>query len=148
MIKQISGINAQGRKHWKFEIQFWILKQNVHTVVTIKRTYYMKIINIDKEVTKDHLLNLLQQKLNPLFQKQRQSDVAFSIENAGNFVEISQPDLYEGFLFRIEIKGNELWITRSEHYVDDVNSLTIESILYLLFEELAGNRGVIFVLEG
>jgi len=108
----------------------------------------MKIINIHKVVSTDELLTLLQQKLNPLFQQQRQTDMSFTIENAGGIVEIFQPEFYEGFLFRIEIKGTELWITRSEHYIDDVNSLTVESILYSLFEELAGEKGITFVLEG
>ena len=108
----------------------------------------MKILNIHKTVSADQLLKLLQQKLNPSFKQQRQSDVIFTIENKRSFVEISQPDLYEGFLFRIEIKGTELLITRSEHYVDDVNSLTLESILNSLFEELADDGRVTLVLEG
>ncbi|HEY2582774.1 MAG TPA: hypothetical protein VGI43_13250 [Mucilaginibacter sp.] len=108
----------------------------------------MKIIDIDKVVSADTLLTLLSRKLNPLFQQQRQSDMSFTIENLNGIIEISQPDFYEGFLFRIKIKGTELLITRSEHYVDDVNSLTIESILYQLFEELEGDKGITFVLEG
>ncbi|HEY4325629.1 MAG TPA: hypothetical protein VGN20_16655 [Mucilaginibacter sp.] len=108
----------------------------------------MKIIDIHTVVTADVVLRLLHGKLNQLFQQQRQSDLSFTIENLNGIVEIYQPDLYEGFLFRIEIKGTELLITRSEHYVDDVNSLTIESILYQLFEELAGDKGITFVLEG
>jgi hypothetical protein len=83
-----------------------------------------------------------------LFHKQKQSDINFLTENKNGAIEISHPELYDGFLFKIEIEGNELHITRSEHYVDDVNSLTIESILNNLFEELAGEKGVTFVLEG
>ena len=108
----------------------------------------MKILNIHKTITPDQLSKLLRQKLNPLFQQQRQSDIIFTIENKEGVVEISHPELYEGFLFRIKIKGTELMITRSEHYVDDVNSLTLESILNTLFEELAGDNGITFILEG
>jgi hypothetical protein len=108
----------------------------------------MKIINIHKTITADQLLELLQRKLNTLFHEQKQSDISFITENKDGAVEISEPELYEGFLFRIEIEGDELHITRSEHYVDDVNSLTVESILNKLFEELAGEKGVTFVLEG
>ena len=108
----------------------------------------MTILNIHKTITADQLLQLLQQKLNSIFHEQRQMDINFTIENKGSFIEISQPELYEGFLFRIEIKGNELWITRSEHYVDDVNSLTVESILNTLFEELAEDGKVTLVLQG
>jgi len=108
----------------------------------------MKIINIHNSITPDTLSAFLNKKLNPLFQQQRRADISFIIKNLNDIVEISQPDLYEGFLFKIEIRGTELLITRSEHYVDDVNSLTAESVLYMLFEELAGKEGVTMVLEG
>jgi hypothetical protein len=109
----------------------------------------MKVITLHTPIIVDELLAHLQQKLNPLFKEQRQQDIVFTIEKAGNAVEISQPDLYEGVLFHLEIKGKELWITRNEHYVDDVNSLTIESILNSLFEDLTDDaRGVDLVTEG
>jgi hypothetical protein len=108
----------------------------------------MKIIDIHKFITPEYLLNYLQQKLNPLFQRQRQSEIKFIVENKGNAIEIVQPELYDGFLFRIEIKGTELLITRGADYIDDVNALTVESILYELFAELTGEEGTTFVLEG
>jgi hypothetical protein len=108
----------------------------------------MKIINIHKSITAGELLHLITQRLNPLFKEQRQTDIDFKTENKDGVIEISQPEIYEGYLFRIEIKGPELWITRSEHYVDDVNSLTVESILNILFEEAAGDKGAKIVLEG
>jgi hypothetical protein len=108
----------------------------------------MKIIDIHGKTTTDELYTLLQEKLNPQFQQQRKSDISFNIENAGTFVEINQPALYEGYLFRIEIKDTKLLITRHADYIDDVNALTIESVLNGLFEELAGDIGITFVLEG
>jgi hypothetical protein len=108
----------------------------------------MKIINIHKTVTADELLALIELKLDRLFKEQRQQDIHFNGETVDGAVEISEPQLYEGFLFRIKIKGEELHITRSEHYVDDVNSLTVESILNSFFGELAGEQGVTFILEG
>jgi hypothetical protein len=108
----------------------------------------MKIIDIHSTITTDQLLKVLQEKLNPLFQQQKQSNISFTIEGKEGIVEISQPSLYEGFLFRIEIRGTQLLITRSENYIDDVNSLTLESILNSLFEELSGTDGVTLVLEG
>ena len=108
----------------------------------------MKIIDIHKFITADYLFSLLQQRLNPQFQHQRQSDISFTFKNTGNGVEILQPQLYENFLFRIEIKGTELLIFRGSDYIDDVNELTVESILFLLFGELAGEEGITFVLEG
>ena len=108
----------------------------------------MKIINIHKTVTADELLALIELKLDRLFKEQRQTEIHFTAEVKDGAVEIYQPEIYEGFLFRIEIKGDELHITRSEHYVDDVNCLTVESILNFLFEELAGEKGTTFILEG
>jgi hypothetical protein len=109
----------------------------------------MKVITLYTRINPDELLAHLQQKLNPLFKQQRQKDINFTIEKVGDAVEISQPEMYEGALFHLEIKGRELWITRNEHYVDDVNSLTIESILNSLFEDLTDDiRGVDLVTEG
>jgi hypothetical protein len=108
----------------------------------------MKIIKIHRSLTNQKLYNHLSQNINPLFNQQRQNDINFKTENTGDAVEISHPGLYDGFLFRIQIDGNELHITRSEHYTDDVNSLTIESIINGLFAELAGKKGLEIVQEG
>jgi hypothetical protein len=108
----------------------------------------MKIVNLHTRINIDELLSHLQQKLNPMFKERRKCDITFKIEKSGDIIEISQPELYEGFLFRIRVKDTELLITRSEHYVDDVNSLTIESILYELFNDLSDKQGAELVLEG
>jgi len=108
----------------------------------------MKIIDLHKTVNPTELLTLIQQKLNPLFHEQKQSDINFRTEEKDGAIEISEPGLYEGFLFRIEADGTHLNITRSEHYVDDVNSITVESILNSLFEPLSGDRGVSLTQEG
>ncbi|HVW97914.1 MAG TPA: hypothetical protein VHA56_18230 [Mucilaginibacter sp.] len=108
----------------------------------------MKILNLHKTVTTAELYELLKRKLNVLFHEQKQSDINFSILEKDNAVEIWQPEIYEGFLFRIEPDGINLNVTRSEHYVDDVNSITVESILNTLFEELAGEGGISLALEG
>jgi hypothetical protein len=108
----------------------------------------MKIINISRTITNEELLAHLAQNLNRLFRLQRATDIDFRIELVGDAIEISLPEMYDGFLFSLAINGHELWITRSEHYVDDVNSLTVESILNELFEDLSGNRGVKITLEG
>lgn len=108
----------------------------------------MKIITLHKPVNITSLHNHIKQNLNPLFHKQRDTDIDFLIENKGDAIEILQPEVYEGVLFSIAIKGTELWITRNEHYVDDVNSLTLESILNSLFENISGDGGTDLVLEG
>jgi hypothetical protein len=109
----------------------------------------MKIITLHTRINTDQLLNYLLQKLNPLFKEQRQADIDFTIKKNNEAIEITQPELYgDEILFNIEIKGSELWITRSEHYVDDVNSLTVESILNDLFNDASGKLGTDLVQEG
>ena len=108
----------------------------------------MKIITLHKPVKINTLYHHIQERLNPIFQKQRQSDISFTTANGPEGITISQPDLYEGVLFTIAVQGDELWITRNEHYVDDVNSITIESILNSLFDDLSDGLGTDLVLEG
>jgi hypothetical protein len=108
----------------------------------------MKIITLHSAIHINELYNLLQQKLNQFFHERRQSNINFIIERKGDAIEISQPEIYEGCLFSIMVNGTQLQITRSEHYVDDVNSLTIESILNHLFKGLSGSKGTDLVQEG
>jgi hypothetical protein len=108
----------------------------------------MKIITLHSAIHINELYNLLQQKLNQFFHERRQSNINFIIERKGEVIEISQPEIYEGFLFSIVVNGTQLQITRSEHYVNDVNSLTIESILNHLFKDLSGSKGTDLVQEG
>ena len=109
----------------------------------------MKIITLHKTINTDGLFELICKQLNPHFREQRKTQLDFTIERVGNIINITQPDLYPGdILYCIEVKGDELHITRCEHYVDDVNSLTIESILNDLFNNLSGKLGTDLVLEG
>ena len=108
----------------------------------------MKIITLHKPVNIDELFTHINERLNPLFKEQRQSDITFTIINTPAGIEISQPDLYDGVLFTIAVQNDELWITRNEHYVDDVNNITIESILNSLFDEVSGSEGTDLVQEG
>ncbi|QEC75834.1 hypothetical protein [Mucilaginibacter ginsenosidivorax] len=108
----------------------------------------MKIITLHSPIHIHELFNILQHKLNALFQERRQVDINFTISGHNDVIEISQHDLYDGVLFKLEIVGQELHITRNEHYVDDVNSLTVESILNDLFADVAGKRGTDLVQEG
>ncbi len=109
----------------------------------------MKIITLHTRINTDKLFIHLEQNLNSVFREHRKSDITFTIKRLGDdMIEVSEPGLYEGFLFRIQIKGTELWITRSEHYVDDVNCLTVESILNDLFNDLSDKQGTDLILEG
>lgn len=109
----------------------------------------MKIINLHKTINIADLYELIIQKLNPLFHAQKQSGINFSVENSNGAIHITQPELYgDSILFSIEPFGQNLNITRSEHYVDDINSITVESILNSLFDEYSGGAGVSLVQEG
>jgi len=108
----------------------------------------MKIITLHKPIDQTELFNHLQQRLNPIFKEQRQSDISFAINNTSTGIEISQPDLYDGVLFNIAVAGADLNITRNEHYLDDVNSITIESILNSLFDDVSDGLGTDLVQEG
>lgn len=108
----------------------------------------MKIITLHAPIHIHELFNILQHKLNALFHERRQSAINFTISGHNDVIEISQPDLYEGVLFKLEIVDHELHIIRNEHYVDDVNSLTVESILNDMFADVAGKYGIDLVQEG
>ena len=109
----------------------------------------MKVISLHKRINTNELFDLIQRQLNPLFREQRKADLDFTVTRSGDTIDITQPELYPGdILYHIEVKGDELHITRCEHYVDDVNSLTVESILNDLFKIVAGKSGTDLILEG
>jgi hypothetical protein len=108
----------------------------------------MKIITLHKPVNQNELFEHIQERLNLLFKEQRQSNISFIISNTPNGIQIKQPELYEGVLFNIVVHYDELHITRNENYVDDVNSITIESILNSLFKDISGARGTDLLREG
>src|SRR5476651_2645862 len=99
----------------------------------------MKIITAATNWDLHQLAQTLQTKLNPLFREARLTDIAFDVVENDAAVEIIQSELYEGYLFRITAEGNQLHVAKSEHYVDDVNLLTLMSILETLqMDSMAG----------
>ena len=107
----------------------------------------MKIINTDRPVKIDAYADYLGQKLNTLFKLHRKKDLSFEIRTTGNAIEILQPAMYDGFLFRLEFKGNEIDVIKSEHYTDDVNVLTLEDILNNLYFEFPGRDNIEIIKE-
>ena len=108
----------------------------------------MKIITLHKPINAAHLYNHLKNDLNTVFQKYKPTSYKFDVVQNGGSIDILMPELYEEVLYHIEPKEDKLYITRSEHYVDDVNSLTLESALNELFEDLSGKKGTDLVQEG
>ena len=90
----------------------------------------MKIITANTRWNIDELFKTLLQNINPLFVKLRQeSGIHFNVIKEGDTIEINQPEFYEGYLFRLTAQGTELHIAKSEHYVDDINLITLQSII-------------------
>jgi hypothetical protein len=109
----------------------------------------MKIITLHKRINPTELRDHIRENLDSKFKDYRDTEVHFVVEGEGNVTDISQPELYPGdILYHIEAEGQELHITRSEHYTDDVNSLTIESILNDLFKDHSGINGTDLLQEG
>lgn len=105
----------------------------------------MKIITARSNWDIHQLFETLKDKLNPLFKEQRQTDIHFNVIEEGDTIEINQPELYDGYLFRITAKGNELYVAKSEHYVDDINLITIMSIIETLQMEHVGGADIIYI---
>jgi hypothetical protein len=105
----------------------------------------MKIITASSPWDITQLANTLKNKLNPAFQKSRQTDITFNIIEQGDTIEINQPEYYDGYLFRITAKGNELHVGKSEHYVDDINFITLQHIIENLQMGKEGGGDIIYI---
>jgi hypothetical protein len=108
----------------------------------------MKIITLHKPVNITSIYNHLNQNIDRIFQLHKPGSYNFRVEKHENNIDISLPELYDDILYHIEADGENLNITRSEHYTDDVNSLALESAMNELFDELSGKRGTDLVQEG
>jgi hypothetical protein len=114
----------------------------------IRKTSFMKIIHTKGPVKVNELKNFLEEKLSPLFKERRQADIDFVFTQTNNGIQITQPDMYEDFLFQIDvISDTELHVIKSEHYTDDVNVLTIEDILNNLYMEYPGRDNIDYIGE-
>jgi len=121
----------------------------LQTIVFENGYLNMRIVTLHTRINVDDLFNRIRENLNTHFFEHRKEHILFETVKTGNAVEIYQNELYEGPLFHIEVDGMYLKIIHNEHYVDDVNSLTIFSILGNLFEGLTDDiRGVEMVQEG
>jgi hypothetical protein len=89
----------------------------------------MKIITANTSWNIDELFKTLLQNINPMFKKMRQEEIHFNVIKEGDTIEINQPELYDGYLFRLTVQGTELHVAKSEHYVDDINAITLQSII-------------------
>ncbi|MVN90226.1 hypothetical protein [Mucilaginibacter aquatilis] len=108
----------------------------------------MKIVHTTAPVNVEDLKSFLENDLNTKFKEHRHLDVDLKVVLSGNSLDISIPDLYDDFLFRIEaVNNDELHIIKSEHYTDDVNVLTIEEIMNNLMLDYPGRDNIDYVGE-
>jgi len=105
----------------------------------------MKIITAATNWDLHQLAQTLQLKLNPLFREARLTDIEFDVVENGDAIEITQTKLYEGYLFRLTAKGKQLHVAKSENYVDDVNQLTLQSILETLQMDSMAGADIIYI---
>jgi len=106
----------------------------------------MKIITANTRWDVDQLTETLKQNLNRLFKEARQTDIEFDIyRDIDNNIIIDKPGMYDGYLFKINAQGNKLYISKSEHYVDDVNLLTLQSIIETLQMETKDGEYIIYI---
>ncbi|GAB3928375.1 hypothetical protein [Mucilaginibacter myungsuensis] len=92
----------------------------------------MKIITASTNWNTDRLYQTLQDKLDPLFKGARQIDAEVKVNKVADSIEVGIPEFYDGYLFKLTAEGRELHVAKSEHYVDDINQLTLQSILETL----------------
>jgi hypothetical protein len=105
----------------------------------------MKIITANRRWNIDELFKTLLLNINPMFKKIKQEDIHFNVIKEGDKIEINQPDLYDGYLFQLTAQGNKLYIAKSEHYVDDINAITLQSILDNLQMDYQDGADIIYI---
>ncbi len=104
----------------------------------------MKVFKTTQAVSAEKVKAFLDDKLNPLFEQRRQSSICFNIVTDNEALLITNEN-YEDPLFRIELKGNEIDVTKSEHYTDDINAIALESSLEELFAKFPEDGNIDYV---
>ncbi|OCX53126.1 hypothetical protein BEL04_02085 [Mucilaginibacter sp. PPCGB 2223] len=106
----------------------------------------MKAFKTNKYLSARHLQGYLNEHLNDLFKAKIQKDIAMQITLTGEHtIEIGQPQFYDSFLYKMIVKGDELQLIKSEHYVDDVYNLALEDIVLNLIESYIGQENIVSV---
>lgn len=75
------------------------------------------------------LCQVITELLPAKFNSKVNKDHTINIVEKSNAIEIGLPAPYEEYLYLVEVDGNNLRISKSEHYTDDVNSLAMEDVL-------------------
>jgi hypothetical protein len=109
-------------------------------VIIIMKTYQTTI-----SPSVHQLYEVLGAQLPAKFNSKMQPHTNLNIIENGNSIEIWLPEPYEDYLYKIDVNGPDISVSKSEHYTDDVNSLAMEDVLTDIILEFIGKKNVAVV---
>lgn len=93
------------------------------------------------------LYELFCETLESRFDNKIKNGLKLGITETTEGIEIDVPGYYETFLYKIKIIGPEIHVSKSEHYIDDVNSLALEDLIDNIIVEYLGSGHIETVLQ-
>jgi len=105
----------------------------------------MKTYQTNKTQSVHDLTIKLQDELPLKFDGKINALAQMNILEKGNSIEIWLPAPYEEYLYKIDIHGSNVNISKSEHYTDDVNSLAMEDVLMGTIIDFIGRENIEFI---
>ncbi|MBW4889178.1 hypothetical protein KXQ82_05600 [Mucilaginibacter sp. HMF5004] len=107
----------------------------------------MKTYKTNISPSQDELYRLFSTSLNAGLTDKIKSDIHLVITQTTDGIEIGQPDFYETYLYKITINGNDVLVGKSEHYIDDVNSLALEDLIDNIITGYLGINSIETILQ-
>lgn len=105
----------------------------------------MKSYQTNKTQSVHDLAVKLQAELPSAFDEKINTLAQLRIIEKGDLIEIWLPAPYEEYLYKININGSEVSVSKSEHYTDDVNSLALEDVLIATIIDFIGKENIVGV---
>jgi hypothetical protein len=107
----------------------------------------MKTYKTSVYPSQHELFELFSESVNPRFADKLKTDLSLLITETADGIEIGQPGFYETYLYKIKVVGSEVHVGKSEHYVDDVNSLALEDIIDDIITQYLGINYIETILQ-
>jgi flavorubredoxin len=107
----------------------------------------MKIYKTTVYPSQQDLYELLCASVDQKFADKVKSDIKLAITESDHGIEIGQPHIYETYLYMIKIKGSDVLVSKSEHYIDDIYSLALEDIIDSIIVEYLGVKHIETILQ-
>ncbi|EHQ24366.1 hypothetical protein [Mucilaginibacter paludis] len=92
-----------------------------------------------------HLSQVISELLPAKFNSKVNRDHLIQVIENGNAIEIGLAAPYEEYLYKVEVDGNNVRISKSEHYTDDVNSLAMEDVLTDIVIAFIGKEHIVSI---